>query len=149
MKKATFTAVFIGSDGTQGFVKGQPYTQELTLWKGTYKVHGAPHGDHLLHEDIFDFLANWKDITMTELVAEPERELTFGEMAVGINFNPGGMTEVNKIKRQCADYIDYLNDIKPGVIAQGKGEVVRMLSVAITEVQGSQMWGVKAVTWQY
>jgi len=77
---------------------------------------------------------------------EPTREMTYGEKAVGLTFNPGGSEEVNDIKRQCADLIDNLNNLRE---AAGPGEKGRMLSVAITEIQTAQMWAVKAVTWQF
>ena len=74
-----------------------------------------------------------------------DRELTYGEKAVGLSFNPGGSEEVNEIKRECADLIDTLNNLRE---AAGPGEKGRMLSIAITEIQTAQMWAVKAVTWQ-
>lgn len=74
------------------------------------------------------------------------RALTFGEMAVGITFNPSSNPLVNAIKQKAAEYIDILNEARS---ATTNGEVKRQLSVAITEAQTSQMWGVKAVTWQY
>jgi hypothetical protein len=78
-------------------------------------------------------------------VAVPDRELTFGEKAVGLTFNPGGNLEVNLIKADFAKIIDLLNDKR----ATATGDVNRMLSIAITEAQTAQMWAVKAVTWQY
>lgn len=75
-----------------------------------------------------------------------DRELTYGEKAVGLSFNPGNNEEVDTIKRHCADLIDSLNKLRE---AAGPGEKGRMLSVAITEIQTAQMWAVKAVTWQY
>ena len=74
------------------------------------------------------------------------RTLTFGEKAVGLTFNPGGDPEVIKVKALCADLIDKLNDLRNA--AEG-AEKKRMYSVAITEAQTSQMWAVKAITWQY
>lgn len=74
------------------------------------------------------------------------RELSFGEKAVGLTFNPGGSSEVNVVKQMCATYIDFLNSKRE---ASTDPEIKRMLSVAITEAQTSQMWAVKAVTWQY
>lgn len=74
------------------------------------------------------------------------RELTFGEKAVGLTFNPGGNAEVNVIKAACASLIDHLDELR--TIA-GPGDKARMLSTAITELQTAQMWAVKAVTWQY
>lgn len=74
------------------------------------------------------------------------RELTFGEKAVGLTFNPGGHDKVNAINQVQALYIDMLNKFRED---SDNGEVKRQLSVAITEAQTSQMWAVKAVTWQY
>lgn len=74
------------------------------------------------------------------------RELTFGEKAVGITFNPGQNQMVNEIKQMAAQYIDVLNELRDGTT---NGEIKRQLSEAITEAQTSQMWAVKAVTWQY
>lgn len=75
----------------------------------------------------------------------PERALTFGEKAVGIRFNPSGDSKVESIKRKYADLIDELNDLRSN--SESK-EVARQCSVAITEAQTSQMWAVKAATWQ-
>lgn len=75
-----------------------------------------------------------------------ERQLTFGEKAVGITFNPGGHPLVNAFKEKYAGVIDALNEARE---ATTNPEVKRQLSVAITEAQTSQMWAVKAVTWQY
>lgn len=75
-----------------------------------------------------------------------ERELSFGEKACGVSFNPGGLESVNTIKRQYAALVDHLNLLRA---QETNSEKKRMLSVAITEAQTSQMWAVKAVTWQY
>lgn len=74
-----------------------------------------------------------------------QREPSFGEKAVGLTFNPGGHEQVNKIKEAFANAIDIMNDYRSQT---EDGEVKRMLSVAITDAQSAQMWGVKAVTWQ-
>lgn len=74
------------------------------------------------------------------------REQTFGEKAVGLSFNPSGNNEVDSIKRKCAAIIDELHEVRER--ANVGGEVKRMLSIAITEVQTGQMWAVKAVTWR-
>jgi len=76
----------------------------------------------------------------------PERELTFGEKAVGLTFNPGGNAEVNTIKAAFAAIIDQLNDLRTQA---GPGDKGRMYSEAITDAQSAQMWAVKAITWQY
>lgn len=74
------------------------------------------------------------------------QELTFGQKAVGLTFNPGGHEKVNAIKSKFAEAIDLLNQYRNET---ENGEVKRQLSVAITEAQTAQMWGVKAITWQY
>ena len=73
-----------------------------------------------------------------------ERELTFGEKACGVSFNPGNNTAVADIKNDFAELVDKLHNTRS---ADNDPEVKRMLSVAITEVQTAQMWAVKAVTW--
>lgn len=74
----------------------------------------------------------------------PPRELTFGEKAVGLTFNPSGDTHVHAVKALYATVIDQLNDMRTAV---GQGEAGRLFSVAITEAQTAQMWAVKAITW--
>lgn len=77
------------------------------------------------------------------------RELTFGAKAVGLSFNPSGMTDVDKLKLMYADVIDHMNDFRQGYITRGDNpEMVRLCSIAITEAQTAQMWAVKAVTWR-
>jgi hypothetical protein len=82
----------------------------------------------------------------TTQAATGTRELTFGEKAVGITFNPGGNPQVEAIKQHYAQVIDRLNELKNGTESSEKK---RMLSIAITESQTAQMWAVKAITWQY
>jgi len=72
------------------------------------------------------------------------QELSFGEKAVGLTFNPGGNEQVTSIKRKFADVIDDLNTLRSEFT---DSEVKRLASVAITEAQTAQMWAVKAVTW--
>lgn len=73
-------------------------------------------------------------------------ELTFGQKAVGITFNPAGNPLVNAIKEKSAELIDLFNTARE---ATTNNDVKRQLSIAITETQTAQMWGVKAVTWPY
>lgn len=82
-----------------------------------------------------------------EDVSAPTRPLTFGEKAVGITFNPGGNPKVESTKRLYADLIDHLDSLRTGQYPNN--QIDRMISIAITEAQTSQMWAVKAVTWQY
>jgi hypothetical protein len=76
------------------------------------------------------------------------RTMTYGELAVGLSFNPSSGSEigdhVQTIKLECAAVIDTLNNLRNNT---DNGEKKRMYSVAITELQTAQMWGVKAVTW--
>lgn len=83
---------------------------------------------------------------------DPERELTFGEKAVGLTFNPGGDEKVNEIKALYAKIIDIIADVRIPTSAATFGfsspsEKARLASIAITEAQGAQMWAVKAITW--
>lgn len=73
-----------------------------------------------------------------------EKELTFGQKAVGVNFNPGGDPKVIAIKQLYADIIDHLKELD----TPDRNQKNRLISIAITEAQGAQMWAVKAVTWK-
>ena len=73
-----------------------------------------------------------------------DRELTFGEKAVGLRFNVAGSPSVDKAKTAYAGIIDQLNTMRD---ESDDPEQKRLLSVAITEAQGAQMWAVKAITW--
>lgn len=85
---------------------------------------------------------------MSDTQAMAQRELTFGEKAVGLTFNPGGQPLVNEVKVAYAAVIDLLHDMRvPNSDNQVSNERNRLLSIAITEAQGAQMWAVKAVTW--
>jgi len=78
-------------------------------------------------------------------------ELTFGEKACGVSFNPGGNPVVDDIKRKCAELVDGLETLRQLSAKENTSgaEVRRMLSIAITEIQTAQMWAVKAVTWSH
>lgn len=71
--------------------------------------------------------------------------LTFGEKAVGLSFNPSNDDAVANCKKEFAASIDRMNDLRNSTDNQ---EVKRMASVAITEAQTAQMWAVKAITWK-
>ncbi len=79
------------------------------------------------------------------MLAEETRELTFGEKAVGLTFNPGGSEAVNRVKVLYAQIIDELNTLRND--SDGP-EFKRLYSIAITEAQTAQMWAVKAITWK-
>ena len=73
-------------------------------------------------------------------------KLTYGSQAVGLDYNPSNDDKVGQCKKDFADIIDNLNELRN---ATTNGEVKRMCSVAITECQTAQMWAVKAITWKY
>lgn len=73
-------------------------------------------------------------------------EMTYGQKAVGLNFNPGNNPEMDACKREFAAVIDRMQDLfnkSPQL-----PEVQRMAKIAITEAQTAQMWAVKAITWK-
>lgn len=72
------------------------------------------------------------------------RELTFGEKAVGLTFNPGGEKLVTKVKSLYAQIIDLLD----GIRTPDNSGVNRHASIAITDAETAQMRAVKAITWK-
>jgi hypothetical protein len=84
---------------------------------------------------------NHQEKTMSE-----EREMTFGEKAVGLTFNPSNDDAVTACKAAFAIAINQMNDLRNST---DNPEVKRMASVAITEAQTAQMWAVKAITWKF
>ena len=73
------------------------------------------------------------------------RKMTWGEMAVGLTFNPGNNPDVDACKREFAVVIDRMQDLfnQPNQLP----EVQRMAEIAIQNAQTAQMWAVKAITW--
>ena len=78
-----------------------------------------------------------KENTMTT-----EREPTFGEMRVGVSFNPSGNVNVDKIKATAAELIDIIND---STLRQWS-EHTRQQELAITAIEVGCMHAVKAQT---
>lgn len=77
-------------------------------------------------------------------MSDAQRELTFGEKAVGLTFNPSGNERVTKVKQLYAEIIDLLTD---GNLDNGaNGLKGRILGRAINDAMGAQMWAVKAIT---
>ena len=70
---------------------------------------------------------------------------TYGEKAVGLTFNPSGLSTVDECKRAFAKEIDRLDGLR---YESKDPEVKRLASIAITEIQSAQMWAVKALTWK-
>ncbi len=75
-----------------------------------------------------------------------DRELTEGEKAVGLSFNPSKMPEVDAIKQVYAKAIDLADQARANATSGGKK---RYFSTSITYAEIAQMEAVKALTWQY
>lgn len=74
----------------------------------------------------------------------PPRELTFGEKAVGVSFNPSKFPVVDEIKALYAIIIDICDTERKATQDGGK---IRHYSTAITDAETAQMRAVKAATW--
>lgn len=85
--------------------------------------------------------------TMDETQTTPP-PLTYGQRAVGLSFNPSGDADVAACKQGFADLIDTMDELRRTAGAAGNSEQARLASIAITEMQGAQMWAVKALTWR-
>lgn len=78
-------------------------------------------------------------------VATTQRELTFGEKAAGISFNPSNLPDVDAIKQVSAQFIDFCNAKRA---LTESGEAKRYYSKAISYLEDAQMNAVKALTWR-
>ena len=74
-------------------------------------------------------------------------EMTYGEKAVGLTFNPSNDDAVTACKTAFAIVINQMNDLRNS--PSSNPEIARMCSIAITEAQTAQMWAVKAITWKF
>lgn len=74
----------------------------------------------------------------------PGRELSFGEKAVGLNFNPSANPAVHACKAGFAVEIDRMHTLRASEWTSE--EVARAAATAITYMQTAQMWAVKALT---
>ena len=71
-----------------------------------------------------------------------ERELTLGEKRCHITFNPSSDDKIGTFKRMMADAIDYCNNELKNT---EDGEAKRCFSIAMTELETAQMYGVKGI----
>lgn len=78
-------------------------------------------------------------------LTEEGKEMSYGQKAVGISFNPAQDQDVAEVKTLCAELIDKMNGMRNLSLSP---EQKRLYSIAITSFQESQMWGVKAITWK-
>jgi hypothetical protein len=73
------------------------------------------------------------------------RAMSYGEKAVGLDFNPSGDAKVAKIKALYAEIIDICD---AGRMAAETREGANLWVQATREAQTAQMWAVKAATWR-
>ena len=85
------------------------------------------------------------ETTQPSVVAQ--RELTYGEKAVGLTFNPSNDPKVDEIKKLYAQIIDLLSKENP--INSETSLKGRILGRAINNAMGAQMWAVKAITYKF
>lgn len=77
------------------------------------------------------------------------RELTPGERAVGLTFNPSGDETVAKLKGLFAEAFDIVEQIVPtndGTVETARYRKLR--DAALYEIVSAQMWAVKVITWK-
>jgi hypothetical protein len=81
-----------------------------------------------------------------------ERELTFGEKAVGLTFNPSGDEKVNRAKQLMANAIDLLKDVELEKTENGNKMTSWEANVfrtnAFNKIVDAQMALVKYITWK-
>ena len=77
------------------------------------------------------------------------RELTYGEKAVGLTFNPSNDPKVQKVKELYAEIIDIVINNAYPVDATKTKEMQKLSDEAIRQAQTAQMWAVKAITYQF
>lgn len=74
---------------------------------------------------------------------------TYGERAVGLDFNPSGDAAVRRIKELYAQIIDFCHTEREKLKADGqRQEQARHYSIAITDAEAAQMRAVKAITFK-
>lgn len=78
-----------------------------------------------------------------------ERQLTFGEKLVGLNFNPSADDKVGRAKQLFAEAADLLNAHAIEQNMNGNPFQKRMFDNAVGEVLNAQMNVVKVLTLKY
>lgn len=77
------------------------------------------------------------------------REMTYGEKAVGLTFNPSNDPKVQKVKELYAEIIDIVINNAYPVDGSKTTEMQTLTTEAIRQAQTAQMWAVKAITYQF
>lgn len=84
-----------------------------------------------------------------KMSTENEKQLTFGERLVGLNFNPSNDDSVSKAKRLCAELADLVQDH----VVNSNRETTQMEQMLHSHVMGeilnAQMNVVKILTLKY
>jgi hypothetical protein len=78
-------------------------------------------------------------------MSENGRPMTYGERAVGLDFNPGGDPDVAKLKQLYAQIIDFCDELRTRA---DWSNATRLYTIAIDTTMSAQMWAVKAATWK-
>jgi hypothetical protein len=78
---------------------------------------------------------------------QKQRQMTYGEKAVGLTFNPSGDPAVHECKATLAAAINQLDDIRSKQTGVSEQRLT-FINRAINELVGAQMWAVKALTWR-
>jgi hypothetical protein len=73
---------------------------------------------------------------------EESKKMTLGESRCHINFNPSANDKIGTFKRMIADAIDYCNN---ELESTTDSETRRCFSIAMTELETAQMYGVKGI----
>lgn len=71
-----------------------------------------------------------------------EEDMTLGQKRVHLNFNPSEDDKIGMFKKMMADAIDFCNDESQNT---EDGEAKRCFSIAMTELENAQMYGVKGI----
>jgi hypothetical protein len=80
-------------------------------------------------------------------VQTDQRQLTFGEKLVGLNFNPSNDDKVNRAKKLCADLTDLL--CEDFYSREQSGLAIILFERTLGEILNAQMNVVKALTSKY
>ena len=80
--------------------------------------------------------------------APDQRQMTFGEKLVGLNFNPSNDTAVDKAKRLCAELADLVNDYR-NQPRESSALEAQLYNHTIGEILNAQMNVVKLLTLKY
>ena len=72
--------------------------------------------------------------------------MTIGEYRVGITFNPSNNETVARLKQLAADFINACSEIPKPDDEKTRGEVSRLIALAMTHAEDAAMWAVKAAT---